>query len=107
MIILDGSVDGLEWFKAKNWKSMTYDYKDAASYQVLTLLLYVLGLGTGPPGMHRVLRGSFQPSRPPPGGRGREVASLVSRGCPPSRVGSHLGPRIGEHFFKILCTGKQ
>ena len=35
---------------------MTYDYKDAASYQVLTLLLYVLGLVTGPPGMYRVLR---------------------------------------------------
>ena len=37
--------------KQKILKSMTYDYKDAASYQVLTLLLYVLGLVTGPPGM--------------------------------------------------------
>ena len=46
MIILDGSVDGLEWFEAKNWKSMTFDYKDATSYLVLTLLLYLLGLST-------------------------------------------------------------
>ena len=48
MIILDGPVDGLEWFEAKIWKSMTFNYKDATSYLVLTLLLYVLGLGTGP-----------------------------------------------------------
>ena len=86
MIILDGSVDGLEWFEAKNWKSMTYDYKDAASYQVLTLLLYVLGLVTGPLVMYRDLRGSLQHPRPHPGGRGREAASSVSRGCPPLRV---------------------
>ena len=83
MIILDGPVDGLEWFEAKNWKSMTFNYKDATSYLVLTLLLYVLGLVTGPPGMYRVLRGSLQPSRPPPGGRGHEALSLRSRGCPP------------------------
>ena len=86
MIILDGPVDGLEWFEAKNWKSMTYDYKDATNYLVLTLLLYVLGLVTGSLGMYRVLRGFLQPSRPHPGGRGQEAASPVSRGCPPSMV---------------------
>ena len=86
MTILDGPVDGLEWFEAKNWKSMTFDYKDATNYLVLTLLLYVLGLVTGPPGMYRVLRGSLQPSRPHPGGRGREAVTPVSRGCHPSRV---------------------
>ena len=83
MIILDGPVDGLEWFEAKNWKSMTYEYKDATNYLVLTLLLYVLGLVTGPLVMYRDLRGSLQPSRPPPGGRGHEALSLRSRGCPP------------------------
>ena len=36
MIILDVPVDGLEWFEAKNWKSMTYNYKDA-SFDSLTL----------------------------------------------------------------------
>ena len=62
---------------------MTYDYKEATSYLVLTLFLYILGLLTGPLGMYGVLRGSLQPSRPPPGGRGHEAPSLRSRGCPP------------------------
>ena len=35
MIILDGPVDGLEWFEAKNWKSMTLNYKSATRYLVL------------------------------------------------------------------------
>ena len=86
MILLDGPVDGLEWFEAKNWKSMTFNYKDATSYLVLTLLLYVLGLVTGPLGMYRDLRGSLQHPRPHPGGRGREAVTPVSRGCHPSRV---------------------
>ena len=60
MIILDGSVDGLEWFEAKNWKSITFNYKDATSYRILNLILYVLGLLTGPLGMYGVLRGSLQ-----------------------------------------------
>ena len=62
MIILDGPVDGLEWFEAKNWKSMTFNYKDATSYLFLTLLLYILGLVTGPLGMFRDLRGFLAPS---------------------------------------------
>ena len=65
---------------------MTYDYKEATSNLVLTLFLYILGLVTGPLVMYRDLRGSLQPSRPPPGGRGREAASSMSRGCHPSRV---------------------
>ena len=80
MIILDGPVDGLEWFEAKNWKSMTFDYKIATSYLVLSLLLYILGLVTGPLDMYRVLRGSLQPSPPHPGGQGHEAAYLGSRG---------------------------
>ena len=86
MIILDGPVDGLEWFEAKNWKSMTFNYKDATSYLVLTLLLYILGLVTGPLVMFRDLRGSLQHPRPHPGGRGREAVTPVSRGCHPLRV---------------------
>ena len=86
MIILDGPVDGLEWFEAKNLKSMTYDYKEATSNLVLTLFLYILGLVTGRLVMYRDLRGSLQHPRPHPGGRGREAASSVSRGRPPSRV---------------------
>ena len=86
MIILDGPVDGLEWFEAKNWKSMTYDYKEATSNLVLTLFLYILGLVTGRQVMYRDLRGSLQHPRPHPGGRGREAVTPVSRGCHPSRV---------------------
>ena len=68
MIILDGPVDGLEWFEAKKWKSMTYDYKEATSNLVLTLFLYILGLVTGRLVMYRDLRGSLQHPRPHPGG---------------------------------------
>jgi len=62
---------------------MTFNYKEATSYLVLSLLLYILGLVTGPLGMYCVLRDPPQPSRPPPGGRGHEAPYLRSRGCPP------------------------
>ena len=44
---LQGMVlDGLKWFQAKNWKSMTFNYKSTDKYLVLALLGKGPGSGT-------------------------------------------------------------